>query len=56
MQDKNILVTYFDGDNYSFAWLEDDEDVENWLDENKDDYTQIEIIRISGVEEIYKSE
>jgi hypothetical protein len=53
--DHTILATYFNGNNYSFDWLENDEDAAEWLDENKDVYTQIEIIKVNVMEVIYQS-
>ncbi|GAA0082869.1 hypothetical protein [Clostridium sp. CTA-6] len=54
--DKTILATYFDGDGYGYDWLQDDEEVKDWLDEYKDYYTNIEIIRVAIIQEIYVSE
>ncbi|WP_291567163.1 MULTISPECIES: hypothetical protein [unclassified Clostridium] len=56
MNDEEILVTYFDGDSYGFDWLKDDKDVEDWLEEFKDSYTKIEVLRVNVVEEIYISD
>ncbi|APR02350.1 TPA: hypothetical protein ACXDAY_002252 [Clostridium botulinum] len=54
--DKTILATYFDGDGYGYDWLQDDEEVKDWLEEYKDYYTNIEIIRVAIIEKIYVSE
>ncbi|HEY8892615.1 MAG TPA: hypothetical protein VIM70_20460 [Clostridium sp.] len=54
--DHTILATYFDGDNYSFDWLENNEDATEWLDENKEKYTQIEVISINVMDVIYQSD
>lgn len=54
MGDKEILCTYkFDG-NYTFDWLDENE-VECWIEENKDKYEDIEIIRIKVTEILYES-
>lgn len=57
MNNKNILATYIDETGkYNFAWLEDEE-LEAWIDESKIlKYTQVEVIRVNVVEEIYESE
>jgi len=54
--DYTILATYFDGDNYRFDWLENNEDAAEWLEENKGKYTQIEVISINVMDVIYQSE
>jgi hypothetical protein len=56
MNDRNFLATFLTGDIYEFAWLQDREDVEEWLEENKDNYTQIEVIEIIVKDIIYPSE
>ena len=56
MRDREILATYYYENDWHFDWLEDDAEVEEWLEENKDCCTKIEIIRIHGVELIYESE
>lgn len=56
--ENKILATYFDEKNnfYSYAWLESEEDVEFWLEENKERYSSIEIIEIGNVRTLYVSE
>lgn len=54
--DHTILATYFDGNNYCFDWLENNEDAAEWLEENKEKYTQIEVISINVMDVIYQSE
>lgn len=54
--DKRILATYFHGTGYGYDWLQDEEEVKEWLNEYAEVYENIEIIKINVVEEIYNSE
>lgn len=54
--DKRILATYFHGTGYGYDWLEYEEEVKEWLNEYSDYYSNIKIIKINVVEEIYNSE
>ena len=53
---REILATYHEDGNFSFVWLEDEADVEDWLEEYKEKYTQIEIIAIRVKDILYQSE
>ena len=54
MRDKNILATYRDDNgNFTYAWLEDEE-LEEWIEESKVcNYTEIEVVRVQVLEEMF---
>lgn len=52
--DKTILATYFNGKFYTYDWLDNEEEVDEWIEINKDRYTNIEIIEISVKRVIYE--
>ena len=54
--DRIILATYCDKDSFSFVWLENEEDAEEWVEVNKDKYTQIEVIKVNVIDVIYQSD
>ena len=49
---KEILCTYLFKGHYTFEWLEENE-YEEWIEENKDRYSDIEMIRIKVVDTLY---
>ncbi|GEM_PF-4237249 len=54
MGNKEILCTYkYDG-RYTFDWLDENE-IEDWIEINKDEYTDIEIIRVKVTDILYQS-
>lgn len=52
MREKEILCTYKYEGKYNFDWLDEDE-VEDWIEENKDRYEDIEVIRIKVTDVLY---
>lgn len=54
--EKDILITYFSEDEgYSFAWVYDENEVEDWLIDGKKMYSDIEIIKVRVERVLYSS-
>ena len=54
MGNKEILCTYKYKNSYSFDWLDENE-IEDWIEENKDKYEDIEVVKIKVTDIIYQS-
>ena len=55
--ENKILATYLDKEKgiYSYDWLESENDLEIWLKENEERYSEIEVIEIGNVRTLYTS-
>lgn len=52
---NNYLVTYRDDKFWNFSWFTSEEEVNDWLEEHKDEYFDIEAIELRHIRTIYSS-
>ena len=51
---RNYLATYRDGINWCFNWFEDEAETLDWIDNDADRYSEVEVVELRVVNVLYK--